>query len=61
VALETILLRATEVLATQQDALRWLGTPVPALKYDTPIAHLAKPKGKQAILTVLGRLEHGVF
>jgi putative toxin-antitoxin system antitoxin component (TIGR02293 family) len=60
-AVWVIFSRAKEVFGSEEDALRWLGTPVPALDCETPISHLAQPNGEQDILTVLGRLEHGVF
>ncbi|MGC2657789.1 MAG: MbcA/ParS/Xre antitoxin family protein [Bryobacteraceae bacterium] len=56
-----IIERAAEVIGNQEKALRWLGTPVRALKYATPISLLGTREGQQAVLTVLGRLEHGVF
>lgn len=60
-ALDPIVLRATEVIGDKEDALRWLGTPVRALDYATPISLLGTPQGSEAVLTVLARLEHGVF
>jgi len=60
-AVWAIFSRAKEVLGSEQDALRWLRTPVPALDSETPISHLAQPNGENDVLTVLGRLEHGVF
>ena len=41
--------------------MRWLGMPVRALNYATPISLLHDPKGRKDVLTVLGRLEHGVL
>jgi putative toxin-antitoxin system antitoxin component (TIGR02293 family) len=53
--------RATEVIGDRSDALRWLGTPVRALNYATPISLLHDSKGREAVLTILGRIEHGVL
>jgi hypothetical protein len=53
--------RAAEVLGDRSDAMRWLGTPVRALNYATPISLLHDSKGREEVLTVLGRLEHGVL
>jgi putative toxin-antitoxin system antitoxin component (TIGR02293 family) len=53
--------RATEVLGDQPSAMRWLGTPVRALDYATPISLIHDAKGREAVLTVLGQLEHGVL
>lgn len=53
--------RAIDVIGDESQAMRWLGTPVRALDYATPISLLHRPKGREAVLTVLGRLEHGVL
>ena len=56
-----VMRRATEVLGDEPSAMRWLGTPVRALDYATPISLLHDAHGREAVLTVLGRLEHGVL
>ena len=56
-----ILRRATEVLGEKSAAMRWLGTPVRALGFSTPISLLHDPHGREEVLTVLGRLEHGIL
>jgi putative toxin-antitoxin system antitoxin component (TIGR02293 family) len=56
-----VMRRATEVLGDEPSAMRWLGTPVRALDYATPISLLHDAKGREAVLSVLGRLEHGVL
>jgi uncharacterized protein (DUF2384 family) len=38
-----------------------MGTPVQALDYATPVSLLATGKGREAVMVVLGRLEHGVL
>jgi len=60
-ALWSVFSRAKEAPGSEQDTLQWLGTPIPASDYATPILHLAQPNGQQDVLTVLGRLERGVF
>ena len=60
-SLDKFLSRATEVIGDREQALRWLGTPVRALDFATPVSQLATPQGKEAVETVLTRLEHGVF
>jgi putative toxin-antitoxin system antitoxin component (TIGR02293 family) len=60
-SLDQVLDRATEVIGDREQALRWLGTPVRALNFATPVSQLATPQGKEAVETVLTRLEHGVF
>jgi len=57
----SVIHRATEVLGDRTDAMRWLGTPVRALNYATPISLLHDSKGREDVLTVLGRLEHGIL
>ena len=56
-----ILQRAAAVIGDKQDAMRWLGTPVRALDYATPISLLHDDNGRTQVLTVLGRLEHGIL
>ena len=41
--------------------MRWLGVPVPALGYATPISLLDNQEGQTAVLNVLTQLEHGVL
>jgi len=53
--------RAAEVIGDRSDAMRWLGTPVRALNYATPISLLHNSKGREDVLSVLGRLEHGIL
>ena len=57
----SVLDRAVEVIGGKDEAMRWMGTPVRALDYATPVSLLGDRKGREAILTVLGRLEHGVM
>jgi putative toxin-antitoxin system antitoxin component (TIGR02293 family) len=47
--------------AMNTNAMRWLGRPIPALDYATPVSLLRDKKGRDAVLDVLGRLEHGLF
>lgn len=53
--------RATEVIGNRDRALRWMGTPVQALNYATPVSLLGSKKGRNAILATLHNLEHGVL
>lgn len=59
--LTTVITRAIEVIGDEQEALRWLGTPVRALDYATPISRLNDLEGQAAVLNVLTQLEHGVL
>jgi len=53
--------RAVAVIGDKNAAMRWMGTPVRALDYSTPVSLLGTQTGRRAVLTVLGRLEHGVL
>jgi putative toxin-antitoxin system antitoxin component (TIGR02293 family) len=53
--------RAVEVIGDKRDAMRWMGTPIRALDYATPVSLLSTRKGRQTVTEVLGRLEHGVL
>ena len=57
----SVIARAVRVIGDRNEALRWMGTPVRALDFATPISLVATAKGRRAVLTVLGRLEHGVL
>jgi len=57
----SVIRRTVEVIGDRSDAMRWLGTPVSALNYATPISLLHDSQGRDAVLSVLGRLEHGVL
>ena len=52
--------RVIEVLGSEAKADSWLWTRNRALGGDTPFARLAAGD-RQAVLDVLGRIEHGVF
>ena len=58
---EVVINRAIEVIGDKEEAMRWLGTPVRALGYATPISRLNDRDGQTAVLDVLDQLEHGVF
>jgi hypothetical protein len=53
--------RAAEVLGDEQAAFRWLGTPVAALGYATPISCLATHHGAIQVNDILTQIEHGVW
>jgi len=60
-AFNEVLECALKLLGNKEAAMRWLGTPVRALNYATPISLLGTPEGKDAVLGVLDRAEYGVF
>jgi putative toxin-antitoxin system antitoxin component (TIGR02293 family) len=57
----SVLDRAVEVIGEKGEAMRWMGTPIRALDYATPVSLLATAKGRATVLAVLGRIEHGVM
>lgn len=59
--IEPVVERSIEVIGDREEAMRWLGTPVRALDYATPISRLHDPKSKEQVLAVLTQLEHGVL
>lgn len=59
--IESIVERAVEVMGNRDDAMRWLGTPVRALDFATPVSMLATSAGLDKVLDVLGQMEHGVW
>jgi putative toxin-antitoxin system antitoxin component (TIGR02293 family) len=56
-----VITRATEVIGDSDEAMRWLGTPVRALDYATPISLLGTGEGARRVEDVLGQMEHGVW
>jgi hypothetical protein len=59
--IEPIIQRIVEVVGSRQQAMHWLGTPVRALDFATPISMLATKKGVEKVMDVLGQMEHGVW
>lgn len=59
--IESVVERAIEVIGEPADAMRWLGTPLRALDYATPISQLHNSAGQEQILAILTQLEHGVL
>ena len=55
--LDAVTTRATEVIGDQEKALRWLGTPISALGYVTPISKLKDEAGVEEVMSVLDALE----
>ena len=53
--------RATEGFGDEDTAFRWLGTPVAALDYATPISCLGTHQGAVRVNDVLTQIEHGVW
>jgi Protein of unknown function (DUF2384) len=58
---DAVIERAIEVIGNREKALQWLGTPVRALGYATPISKLSDEAGAREVLAVLDQLEQGVW
>src|ERR1700682_265451 len=56
-----VLDRAIEAIGYKGEAMRWLGTPVRALGYGTPVSLLHDVKGRKSVIATFSRLEHGVM
>ncbi len=56
-----VIAQAVKVIGDKAEAMRWMGTPVRELDYSTPVSLLASRQGRESVMTVLGRLEHGVL
>jgi len=60
-AIESVIDKATEVMGDRQEAMHWLGTPVRALNFATPISLLARADGLGQVMDLLGQMEHGIW
>jgi putative toxin-antitoxin system antitoxin component (TIGR02293 family) len=58
---QILIARAVEVLGNTQDALQWLETSKSALGHKIPFDLASTEAGRQKVLDLLGRIEHGVF
>jgi putative toxin-antitoxin system antitoxin component (TIGR02293 family) len=59
--MDEIQARAIEVLENERKAMHWLRTPNRALQGAVPMTLLDTPAGKEEVLTILGRIEYGVY
>ncbi len=60
-SLDSIIVRATNVIGDRDEAMRWLGTPVRGLGYATPISLLGTKEGADRVDDILGQIEHGIW
>jgi len=56
-----VVAKATLVLGSREDAVRWLTSPAMGLDRQKPIELLATPVGTQLVEELLDRIEHGVY
>jgi uncharacterized protein (DUF2384 family) len=59
--IDRLMATATKVIGNREEALRWMGTPVRALGFSTPVSLLTTPEGVAQVLQVLNQLQHGVM
>ncbi|HLR31987.1 MAG TPA: MbcA/ParS/Xre antitoxin family protein [Fodinibius sp.] len=53
--------RGYEVFGSPEKFNRWLTTPILALDNTVPLSHLDTEEGVGSVLSILGRLERGVY
>ena len=53
--------RAIQCFGNKDKALSWLQTPHPALNGEAPLELARDPRGYEAVLDEIGRIEHGIF
>ncbi|WHZ14983.1 MAG: hypothetical protein OJF52_001823 [Nitrospira sp.] len=58
---DAVIARAVEVFGEAEKARGWLDHPNRALSGATPRSLLSTPEGREQVLTLLGRIEHGVY
>lgn len=56
-----VLLRAREVLESDEGAREWMRTPQRALGGRTPLSMLVRDVGAEEVMNVLGAIEHGGY
>jgi len=56
-----VIARAVNVFGSADKSLCWLDRPNRALAGATPRSLLSTPEGREQVLTLLGRIEHGVY
>lgn len=59
--IDEMIAKATEVIGNRGEAMRWLGTPVRALNFATPISVLGTEEGVERVNDVLGQMEYGIW
>ena len=60
-ALDSGIDAATEVIGNRDEAMRWVGIPVRALDFATPIARPGTREGTAHVEDMLGQMAHGVW
>jgi putative toxin-antitoxin system antitoxin component (TIGR02293 family) len=59
--MDAILARAIEILGDERKAMHWPTTPNRALEGAVPMTLLDTPQGTEDVLTILVRIEYGVY
>lgn len=53
--------RAEDVFGEPEKATLWLNRPNRSLSHQTPLEAIQTDTGLQLVMTILGRIEHGVY
>ncbi len=61
IKLAEIIYRGKEVLGSEELLQQWMKAKIPALDNKRPLDYLATFTGQEYLLTILGRIEHGIF
>ena len=59
--LSELLVKASELFGSKEEAERWFDTPAPALERKKPIELMTSSVGARMVEQLLGRIEHGVY
>ncbi len=59
--LSELLVKASELFGSKQEAELWFDTPAPALDRKKPIELMSSSVGARMVEQLLGRIEHGVY
>lgn len=58
---EQVIAATVEVLGTEEKARRWMSRPNMAMGGEKPIDLLSTPEGRVDVLTILMRIEWGIY
>jgi putative toxin-antitoxin system antitoxin component (TIGR02293 family) len=56
-----LLIRALEVFGDSDRAMQWMREENPALRNEQPIHVMQTDKGREEVMNILGRIEHGIL
>jgi putative toxin-antitoxin system antitoxin component (TIGR02293 family) len=56
-----VYVKCLDIFGTEENSVAWLKSPIPALGNVKPLAYLDTNAGAEMIMTLLGRIEYGVY